>query len=65
MKRRIIVTFAAAFCLLVLLITPVLADTIYTVKQRDTLFSIARQFNTTVQTLVQANQLQHTAASSL
>lgn len=57
MKRRLPVTIAAAFCLLILFITPVLADTIYTVKQGDTLFSIARQFNTTVQVLTQANNL--------
>ena len=57
MKHRIIVTLAAAFLLLILFISPVLADTIYTVKQGDTLFSIARQFNTTVQVLTQANNL--------
>ncbi len=57
MKRRLPVTIAAAFCLLILFITPILADTLYTVKQGDTLFSIARQFNTSVQTLATANGL--------
>ena len=57
MKRRLPVTIAAALCLLILFVTPILADTLYTVKQGDTLFSIARQFNTTVQTLATANGL--------
>ena len=57
MKRRLPVTIAAAICLLILFVTPILADALYTVKPGDTLFSIARQFNTTVQTLATANGL--------
>lgn len=57
MKRQIFVILAAAILSLLLFTAPALADSQYTVQQGDTLFSIARRFNSTVQAIAAANNI--------
>ncbi len=57
MKKGIWKYAALLYLLVGLVVSPAFADTSYTVKPGDTLSAIARQFNTTVQAIVQRNNI--------